>query len=142
MGPVTSKLSVRLPFSKDVWGEDGDWMAQLRRMPKRTLESEAWFINASKLDKARRTQLGTLNYLPPEIRSQIWSCVFNLDERRFRPTYWSFEIHLYSIRRYFHSLRNKQGTLSSLRLALCWSGVEIDHFSTTLLPTISIAHIC
>lgn len=101
-----------------------------------TAKSEVWFHNAKKIDKARHTQLGTLGYLPPEIRMQIWEIVFHIVEYRYRPK--PVRIGLPSRRQlldlsrrleYDHrrlsSIEYGQGTLSSLRYALDWSSIEL-----------------
>lgn len=38
-------------------------------------DSNDWFLRAQRLNAERRTQLGTFNHLPPEIRIQIWRYV-------------------------------------------------------------------
>lgn len=68
-------LSLRLPFSKEyksICGPRERWLGHVASMLTRTRELERWFTKASEMDHERRTQLGTLGFLPPEIRDQIW----------------------------------------------------------------------
>ena len=65
---------LRLPFSKECPADmyDYQWVRHLATMLQKTLESERWFHNGRLLDLERGTRLGTLGYLPAEIRNQIW----------------------------------------------------------------------
>lgn len=76
-------LLVRLPFRvPDLYNYNRKLVRAIRSqrvqtktlvLLHRTAEIEPWFANAHEQDIARRTQLGTLGYLPIEVRLQIWA---------------------------------------------------------------------
>jgi len=51
--PKKLNLSIKLPFEKEVWRDGKCWMALVQSMLERTVESEACFLNANKLDAKR-----------------------------------------------------------------------------------------
>lgn len=52
------------------------------------LKTSAWYSNARQLDLQRRTRLGTLGYLPWEVRQQIWELLIE------RATSWPYVARL------------------------------------------------
>ena len=68
---------------------------------RRTAQISEWFSAARELDVKCHTQLGTLNYLPAELRDQVWSyvveddktCKYSLYEiLRDKVTYENFDL--------------------------------------------------
>ena len=53
-----------------------------QKMLKETAKNrkKAWYIRARDMDRERGTHIGTLGYLPLEIRQQIWGVLFDMDE--------------------------------------------------------------
>ena len=79
-------LSSRLLFSKTDRPKSiskEEWKAHMVQTLRKTYQSNAWFARARALDWKRGTALGTLRYLPPEVREEIWDftllSIWNLD---------------------------------------------------------------
>ena len=65
-------LSIRLLFGKGsrTNTSSDEWL----RLLSRTLrQGSEWFAEAHELDVKRRTKLGTLGHLPPEVRTEVWT---------------------------------------------------------------------
>lgn len=79
--PKENRLSIRLPFKKTRKPPMplDEWRAHLATSLRRSWALNGWFTQARKIDVERETRLGTLGYLPPEIRVQIWSQVLRID---------------------------------------------------------------
>ena len=113
--PEPLALSIKLPFNKNFrthFKSNHDYKARssntllrefLSRVAtalRRTSNISAWFYAAYKIDVERYNQLGTLNYLPSELRQQIWVYVVENDRpgdphkphRRPRITYLNYNI--------------------------------------------------
>jgi len=74
-------LSVRLPFRKDHPPANTmkkGWGAIVTEALRRTYQSKEWLEKALELDRKRNTKLGTLGYLPPEVRDQIWEEILGI----------------------------------------------------------------
>ncbi len=68
------ELSLNLPFSREYPDSESEdqWSKFLVNTLRRTIRSKKWFDKACRQDSERGTCLGTLGYLPPELRVQIW----------------------------------------------------------------------
>lgn len=78
------KLSIRLPFDKtDVpnYFTQRDWNKVVASVLRRTASTDDWFLKARKMDFGRGTRLGTLGYLPLDIRDQIWEYACRIDDK-------------------------------------------------------------
>lgn len=60
-------LAMTIPFK-----EQDVWPSHMRKVLKQTKKRWAWFSKARERDDQLNTRLGTLNYLPYEIRQQIY----------------------------------------------------------------------
>ena len=76
---MTDKFQATLPFDA-IWTPKQARKSKKNRAKaiKRTKTRWSWFTRAEKLDKERRTGLGTLGYLPCEIREKI--LIYVLDQ--------------------------------------------------------------
>ncbi|KAL2057167.1 hypothetical protein ABVK25_002219 [Lepraria finkii] len=113
--PEPFALSIKLPFNKNFrthFKSNNDYKARsyytlqqefrsrVATALRRTSNISAWFYSAYKIDVERYTQLGTLNYLPSELRQQILGYVVENDRpgdpyrqyRRPRITYLNYNI--------------------------------------------------
>jgi len=59
--------------------------SQLRKMGA----GRGWYTRARQWDNEQHTHLGTLSYLPPEIRQQIWQNVWLANDHRPTRIRWS-----------------------------------------------------
>ena len=68
------ELALRLPFPKTCpqGTPKHRWLPFLYGKLRRTVQSQEWFEEAHDENVRQGTNLGTLKYLPPEIREQIW----------------------------------------------------------------------
>ena len=75
--PITPAVLSNSDFAKTFPFRNSDVTSKLRRkILKRTKHRKFWFSEAEELDKQRGTQLGTLGFLPWEIRQKIIELVF------------------------------------------------------------------
>ena len=71
-------LSSRLPFNKNDRPKDTTarrWREHVVHTLRKTYHGDPWFVRARALDCKRGTALGTLGYLPREVREEIWDFV-------------------------------------------------------------------
>ena len=69
----TRELSVKLPFNNQspIFKSSIPWLRFLVQILQSNVQSEAWFQEAHRLDVERGICLGTLSYLPSEVRDIV-----------------------------------------------------------------------
>ena len=95
-------------------------------------ESNEWISSAHRFDLERGTELGTLGYLPPEIRNKIWQHTLSKDSLRERVdlAYFHPPVSCDSILSalFFFPQRDKRSLgIRNLRLASTTMRNELDH---------------
>ena len=82
-----------LPAQLDYWEDrDLNWEQQEERLAqalRQTKKRWCWFVQAKTRDIEQNTSLGTLGYLPLEIRVKIYGLVFNTQVQEIRQ-YWGW----------------------------------------------------
>lgn len=86
-----SDFAKTFPFKKS----DVKWKYRAKIL-KRTKHRKFWFSEAEELDKKRGTQLGTLGFLPWEIRQMIIELVFSMAYKDF--SWWVAEYRLFTLK--------------------------------------------
>lgn len=141
-------LSITLPFEKNkpyFLGWEGCRKEMVADLLRRTTNSKRWFFKAHILVGRRGTQLGSLGYLPVEIRQNIWELVLippdyqgsterpGIEVGRGRNSSFNFHDYSYGYSMYHTAGHRYSGgnhplrSIYNLRTAIGYSHTEIDH---------------